>query len=679
MNSKEQRSIVSRPVKIKSFIKTCTKENTRMADLSNWEPILQKTFANLRSTLSHLHKIWEEIGFNEETRTIYCKQALNHISELLGDMVAESELKKETVLNNVKELMEQVATLSKELGTEIEIKGYEDLPLKEIEQLLSDDLHKLQYCKEQRLTVLKELLAKEKCLCKALGTQPVNIEEKLPTEEELNSLKLYLETQEVEKNRLESTFKEMRRGIVRMMDDLGISPSSNFEYLVYKDSENFVFTNNNMTKLRELQDELKHQVNKAKEHVEDIKKDLIALWKHLDEPERMCQSFLSSYMGYSAATINALEAELERCKEKRRQNISKYVSQVRSELTKLWDMCKFSKEQRRKFNYFSCQTYTEDLLTLHELEVKRLQEYYEANKSIFELLEERDNLWTKMKELLQRANDPDRFYNRGGQLLMEEKERKTIQKKLPKIEEQLRGLINAYEQVHGEVFTINGMSVEELLKESWEHLNEEKETIKKARKEAKDKSVKKITLSASRKNATNSAKKTPTILSTRRHTPLSSSKRKLLFSPSPNTSAKRRNMSIIANGSKIRKSDKGSKKLLNSGKKTVKGNQKENSVSQNSTGVDTTYNQFKEHLEERGELRSSLIPEQVLANANKSKMRTPIRTPIKPLRKNIPVAVTPTVLTPKLSQSQLHKSPRSPRAAQPSRLAAVSTPLPIIF
>ncbi|KOC67532.1 Protein regulator of cytokinesis 1 [Habropoda laboriosa] len=605
-----------------------------MADLCQWEVVMQNTIVNIRSTLLQLHKLWEEIGFTEEARSIYCEQAFTHINDLLRDMVAETELKKERIISNVKELMEQIAILTNELGTDIVTTGYEHLPLKEVEQLLCTDLQKLQYCKEQRVTHFKELRAKERSLCKVLGSQPINMEEKLPSEEELNSFKLYLEKQEGEKNRLESIFKEMRRAIIKMMDDLGISPLSNFEHLIYKDSENFVFSSNNMTKLRELRDKLKEEVDTAREHTEDIKKELIALWKYLDEPEHICQAFLNSYIGYSAATINALTAELDKCKEKRKQNIAKYVAQVRSELVKLWDLCKFSEGQRKQFIHFNSHTYTEDLLTLHDLEVKRVQEFYETNKSIFELLEERSNLWTKMKELLQRANAPDRFYNRGGQLLMEEKERKTIQKKLPKIEEQLRNLITEHETMYGEAFTINGSA----------------------------------------------SKKTPSILSTRRHTPLNSTKRRLLFTPSPNTSAKRRNVSITSNGSKIKKGGKVLKKTLQSGNKINKSiHRKENSISQSSAATDTTYSLFKEHLEDRQELRSSLLHDKILANAAKSKMKTPIRTPAKPLRKNLPIATTPIVTTPKLSHSQLHKSPRSPRIVPPTRLATVSTPLPIIF
>ncbi|KOX76700.1 Protein regulator of cytokinesis 1 [Melipona quadrifasciata] len=599
-----------------------------MADITEWEPYIQKTVVKLRSTLSKLNEVWKEIGFNHETRSVYCEQAFEHINDLLNDMVSESDSKKEMLLINIRDLIEQIGVLTKELEIDVGTAGYEELPLKEVEQVLRADLHKLQYCKEQRITHLKELLARERSLCKVLGTQPINIiEEKVPSEEELNSFKLYLEKQEDEKTRLEAVFKEQRRAIIRMIDDLGAPSLSNFEQSVYKDSENFILNSSNMNKLRELRDELKCKVDTAKEHVENLKQELINIWKYLNEPEHICQSFLNNYVGYSAATTDALTIELERCKEKRKQNIAKYVSEVRSQLVMLWDLCKFSEQERKKFIHFASNTYTEDLLTLHELEVKRVQEFYDSNKAIFELFQERKNLWTKMKELLQRANHPDRFYNRGGQLLMEEKERKTIQKKLPKIEEELRNLVKEYESTHGETFTINGIAVG--------------------------------------------------ALGTRRHTPVNYSKRKLLFSPSPNTSAKRRNVSIGANGSKTKRNKKIPKRVL-----LLKNDAKQEiSTLENSTATDTTYNQFKEHLEDRKELRSSLISEQLLANVTKSKLKTPVRTPAKPLRKNLPLAKKPA--TPKLSQSQsqsqLHKSPRSPRIAQSTKLATVSTPLPIIF
>ncbi|XP_053976183.1 protein regulator of cytokinesis 1-like [Hylaeus volcanicus] len=642
-----------------------------MAELSMWEPTLEETMVKLRTTLGLLYQIWEEIGFTKESCSMYCEQVFCHINDLLQEMVSESQLKKETILSNVTQLMDQISSISKELGIEVQTTGYENYSWKEVEKMLSSDLQKLQYCKDQRMALLKELREKEQSLCRVLGTQPINLENNLLSEEELESFKLYLEKQEGEKNRLESVFKEMRRTIIKMINDLGISPSTNFEHFIYTDGENFVLNSNNMIKLKELRDDLKHQVDKVKKHVEDLTQELHAIWKNLDEPDHICQSFLSSYSGYSVATRNALQEELARCKEKRKQNIVKYVSQVRDQLVNLWDLCKFSEEQRKQFQYFHCQTYTEDLLTLHELEVKRVQKFYESYKHIFSLLEQRDNLWTKMKELLQRANDPDRFYNRGGQLLMEEKERKRIQKQLPKMEEQLKNLIKEYEEINGEEFTINGMSIEEALKESYNHLNTEKETIKKARKEAKGKSLKKV--SASKRLTPNASKKALGVLSTCRRTPLDTSNRKLLYTQSPNTSAKHRNP---GSGSKLRRNGRAARKILQSKKEITKREEgKENSMSQSS--VDTTYNLFKEQLKDKRDLQSSLLLEQILINETISRMKTPVRTPAKPMRKKLSSKTTPTTST--LMESQLLKSPRSPRLVQSSKLATISTPLPIIF
>lgn len=81
----------------------------------------------------------------------------------------------------------------------------------------------------------------------------------------------------------------------------------------------------------------------------------------------------------------------------------------------------------------------------------------------------------------QRAQDPERLHNRGGQLLIEEKERKALTKKMPKLEEQLRLLIQEYENKNGEPFTIDGMIFDDFVAQSVEDYEEAKEMMKQAR------------------------------------------------------------------------------------------------------------------------------------------------------------------------------------------------------
>ncbi|XP_043686453.1 protein regulator of cytokinesis 1-like [Vespula pensylvanica] len=641
-----------------------------MADAHEWELIVQKTTTMVRSAITQLHSIWTEVGYDKETQSAYTIAALDHIQELLNDMVSESEDKKRLLLEESKQLMQNTSILCKELKETIDASGYEMLPLFKLQQVLRQDMEKLLRIKEQRKTYLNELLTKEHEICKRLGVQPIGIESKLPTEEELDNFKLYIDKQEVEKNRIESEFKNKYNFITKTMDDLGISPSSYFEETVCNQPENFTLTPGNMALLKDFQERLETRLRSAKEEVEDIKQELLALWGNLEEPNDLCQAFFDNYPGYSQATIKAINAEIARCKEK--AHIAKYVSKVRAELVNLWDLCKYGESQRKKFTAFYSRTYTEDLLTLHELEVDKVGKYYETNKVIFNLLEERENLWTKMKELEHRANNPDRLNNRGGQLLAEEKERKVIQRKLPKIEAQLHNLVDEYETRHGESFCVNGVSLEEFLAESWANRDIERETKKNARKEAKDKGAKKAS----------ATKRTPTAsTSSRIQTPLcTSTKRKLVFGSTPNSSAKRRNVATdkvrsVTYGSKIRRSGKISRRVLSENKKRRSDQRKSRSLSQNVGTVDTTYGQFQEHLKGREELRSSLLPDQSVNG--KSILKTPNRTHVKPLRRNL-YNVTASNTTSKLLQST-RNSPRSPRIVHTPKLATAPNVLPIIF
>ncbi|XP_043488306.1 protein regulator of cytokinesis 1-like isoform X2 [Polistes fuscatus] len=624
----------------------------------------------VRSAITQLHSIWTEVGYDKETQLAYTNAALDHIQELLTDMVSESEDKKRLLLEESKQLMQNTSILCKELKETIDASGYEKLPLFKLQQVLRRDMEKLLRIKEQRKTYLNELLTKEHEICKRLGVQPIEIESKIPTEEELDNFKLYINKQEAEKDRIESEFKNKYNTIIKIVQDLGISPSSHFEETVCNNPENFVLTPANMAMLKDFQEKLERQLNSAKEEIENKKEELLALWGTLDEPNDFCQAFLDNYPAYSQATLKAINAEIGRCKE--RAHIAKYVNRVRAELVNMWDLCKYGESQRNKFTAFYSRTYTKDLLTLHELEVDKVRKYYETNKVIFNLLEEREKLWTKMKELEHRANNPDRLNNRGGQLLAEEKERKVIQRKLPKIESQLHNLVEEYETRHGETFYVNGVSLEEFLAQSWANRDIEKESKKNARKEAKDKSAKKASVT----------KRTPTASTSRLLTPLcTSTKRKLIFGSTPNSSAKRRNVGndkvrSVTYASKIRRSGKISRRALSENKKRRSDLRKSRSPSENAGTVDTTYGHFQAHLKEREECRSSLLTDHSLSA--KCILKTPNRTQVKPVRKKLYNVNASSNTTSKLLQST-RNSPRSPRGVHNSKLATAPNVLPIIF
>lgn len=78
-----------------------------------------------------------------------------------------------------------------------------------------------------------------------------------------------------------------------------------------------------------------------------------------------------------------------------------------------------------------------------------------------------------MMELEENATGPNRYNNRGGQLLKEEKERNKLAKQIPQIEEMLRDLADKYRQHHSIDFTTYGTTVSDYLT----NLHDERENV----------------------------------------------------------------------------------------------------------------------------------------------------------------------------------------------------------
>lgn len=74
-----------------------------------------------------------------------------------------------------------------------------------------------------------------------------------------------------------------------------------------------------------------------------------------------------------------LKAEIQRCEEKKRQNIRVFVEAIREELASWWSKCCYGKLQRQQFRAYFSDCYTEDLLELHELEIEKLKRYFNEN------------------------------------------------------------------------------------------------------------------------------------------------------------------------------------------------------------------------------------------------------------------------------------------------------------
>lgn len=94
----------------------------------------------------------------------------------------------------------------------------------------------------------------------------------------------------------------------------------------------------------------------------------------------------------------------------------------------------------------------------------------------------RNQWWEKKKALEAKQNEPNRYNNRGGQLLKEEKERKQTDIEIPKIEKRIKALAEEFQRQNDRPFTINGVCIMEMIDQAWESYRSSKELLKSARK-----------------------------------------------------------------------------------------------------------------------------------------------------------------------------------------------------
>nr|XP_014353475.1 PREDICTED: protein regulator of cytokinesis 1-like [Latimeria chalumnae] len=79
---------------------------------------------------------------------------------------------------------------------------------------------------------------------------------------------------------------------------------------------------------------------------------------------------------------------------------------------------------------------------------------------------------------VKKTSNPNRFVNRGGSLLREEKERTRVQRLLPKLEEELKTSIQKWEAEQGGIFLVKGKRFMDCMTDQWDQYRIQKERVK---------------------------------------------------------------------------------------------------------------------------------------------------------------------------------------------------------
>ncbi|KAF8774451.1 Protein regulator of cytokinesis 1 like protein [Argiope bruennichi] len=445
------------------------------------EEIANTEIMNVKEALRKLYDVWQIFGIDSNQKAQRARAVWVHIKNLLNDIFDEET----TFCNDTKERIENFKVKIQELSKALSIspKEINDKSLIKQEEMLRQELDSLSKLKHKRLKSYRDLKNVELQLCRILNMPEHQLPSNtgVPSENDLDELQQHIDMLKKEKEMRHKKLCKVKKELTTIWETTELTPETPLEKEILSEKENFSLSNETFKALEEI-------INKAKKkkiELETEKKTLMnklnVLWERLKIDESKRVAFLSNHVDYRLSTIKSIQGEIERCEKIKKDNIKMFIRSLRQELHNLWDKCYVSETLRQQFEYFSCSEATDEILEAHEAEVEKWKSYYEDVQHIIKKIEKRKELWELMIVFENKAADPNRFKNRKGNLLQEEKERKRLQKELPALENSIFQDIEVYEREKGSPFLYYGEDYRQVVTKQWVERINQKENEKQER------------------------------------------------------------------------------------------------------------------------------------------------------------------------------------------------------
>lgn len=264
-----------------------------------------------------------------------------------------------------------------------------------------------------------------------------------------------------------STVQTICEEIVTHWAELGTPQPQTDSNIVnhYRDSpEQLGLHESDIASIKAKRDKLVDEKKGRERKIKELRNAVESLWDRLGVEDADRKSFLAGNRGCGLRAINEFEEELGRLNELKRQNLHLFVEDVRCRLQELWDGLYYSEEEMLDFTPAFSDVYSDALLSAHEAEIARLEALKEQRAPALELIDRHRTLVTERDSLATSSQDASRLTARGNKgerrdptrLLREEKMRKRIAKELPKVEADLRKVLEQWEDEYGRPFLVYG-------------------------------------------------------------------------------------------------------------------------------------------------------------------------------------------------------------------------------
>ncbi|XP_040575816.1 protein regulator of cytokinesis 1 isoform X1 [Lepeophtheirus salmonis] len=442
------------------------KEKRSNLDLSDsFSSLSKESFLDSLSALSlkyggSLWDLWVQMGCSSGSSGAYRVEVVhNCLEEKFKAMMQEEEGHRSALFKNIEEHYKKLYSLSKELGISLE-EPPADLSIIFLEKDLRDKVEKLVKKKKERLSQLASILKQDVKLSGMLAEEPHSMTlQNIPSKEEEVSLKEHvLHLTQLKQQRL-SSLKAYKKSFAHLMVQLDSEPANSLERAIFCETDES-FLPLSLARLASVANtiqRLESQVQQNMREAERLRCRIRDIATKLELDEREISDFLHEYAGFSPNELKELQFRLDELELLKMQHMERFIVSSRKELREWWNKCFYNEKQQSLFSPFYSTIYSEELLSEHEEEIEKIKTYYYNNESLFHMVEQRHALWEKKLELEKKAKDPNRFNCKSTEFLKEEKDRKRVEKQLPKIEKSLEDAMEDYKLENGIEFLIGGL------------------------------------------------------------------------------------------------------------------------------------------------------------------------------------------------------------------------------
>merc|ERR1719219_1440388 len=289
-------------------------------------------------------------------------------------MVTEEQVLKKKLVDNSEAHLILCDKLSQEMGVEYQ-QPDSSLSLMKLENALRREKEKLELLKKERMVEVLELKKKDETLCQKMEVDPFYVSSTVvPSTRQLQDLKDHIRSMEEEKFQREEEFVSLKNSILRRYMELEEEPETEFEReIACEETEVFILSSANLERVKGvltmLDNYFKNNQRTALNSIEKIEN----LYERLKLNQAEKYQFLSMNQGNGRSVLRALQLEVDRLEEIKKENIEQFIINLRNELHALWEQCFYCSEQINCFAPLHSIDLNEQLLELHEAEVERLK------------------------------------------------------------------------------------------------------------------------------------------------------------------------------------------------------------------------------------------------------------------------------------------------------------------